>query len=341
MTSLTLFTPAGVVLKAAPLRRAAKRLTALGFDVTVDETALARHERFGGEDDVRLAALHRVADACPSVALASRGGYGLTRLLDRIDWPRLVRSVERGTRWVGYSDLTALQLGLLAHGKAPSWAGPMACGDFGGDELDEVTPDCFVEAMSGALEAVGFRTEESFDGLDVTGTLWGGNLCVLMSLLGTPHWPKVKGGILFLEDVNEHPYRIERNLLQLQQAGVLDKQKAIVLGAFTEFRKSPLDRGYSFKRMVAHLRTVIRTPILTGLPFGHVPTKVSLPVGVKATLAVQGRDAFMGWAAPHDHDHGHDGHEHHDHDHDHGHHDHGHDHGHAHDHAPKRARKPK
>ena len=201
MTSLTLFTPAGVVQKAAPLRRAVKRLQGLGFDVRVDEGALARHERFGGTDDDRLAALHRVADARPSVALATRGGYGLTRLLDRLDWAKLVKSVEHGTRWVGYSDMTALQLGLLAHGKAPSWAGPMACGDFGGDELDEVTPDCFVEAMTGALEAVGFRTEAGFDGVDVTGTLWGGNLCVLMSLLGTPHWPKVKGGILFLEDV--------------------------------------------------------------------------------------------------------------------------------------------
>ena len=344
MTSLTLFTPAGVVQKAAPLRRAVKRLQGLGFDVSVDDGALARHERFGGTDDDRLAALHRVADARPSVALATRGGYGLTRLLDRIDWPKLVKSVEHGTRWVGYSDLTALQLGLLAHGKAPSWAGPMACGDFGGDALDEVTPDCFVEAMTGALEAVGFRTEAGFDGVDVTGTLWGGNLCVLMSLLGTPHWPKVKGGILFLEDVNEHPYRIERNLLQLHQAGVLDKQKAIVLGAFTEFRKSPLDRGYSLKRMVEHLRSVIRTPILTGLPFGHVPTKVSLPVGVKATLAVQGRDAFLGWATPHDHDHGDQDHGDHDHDHHghdhagHAHHDHAHDHA-AHDHAPKRGRK--
>ena len=101
--------------------------------------------------------------------------------------------------------------------------------------------------------------------------------------------------------------------------------------------------------MVEHLRSVIRTPILTGLPFGHVPTKVSLPVGVKATLAVQGRDAFLGWAAPHDHDHDHGdaAHDHGDHG-DHDHHDHGpvdagHDHDDAatHDHAPKRGRKPR
>jgi len=292
---LTLFTPAGVLPKAAPLRLAAKRLGAMGFDVHVDEAALARHQRFGGDDDTRLAALHRVASEAPSIAMASRGGYGLTRLLDRIDWKLLGRSVERGTRWVGYSDLTALQLGLLAHTGQRSWAGPLACDDFGRETLDDVTPDCFAEAMSGELEAVGFRTEAGLDGLAAKGVLWGGNLCVLNTLLGTPHWPKLKGGILFLEDVNEHPYRVERNLLQLHQAGVLDAQKAVLLGAFTDYRKSPLDRGYNMKSVVEYLRSVTKTPILTGLPFGHVPTKVTMPVGAKVTLLVQARDVLMGW----------------------------------------------
>ena len=305
MTTLTLFTPSGVIAKAAPLKLAARRLTALGFDVHVDEAATARHQRFGGDDETRLAALHRVATQAPDIAMATRGGYGLTRLLDRIDWKRLARSVAQGTRWVGHSDFTALSLGLLAHEKARSWAGPMACHDFGQaagehgeralDAVDEVTRDCFLEAMSGELEAVGFRTEHGFDGVDVKGPLWGGNLCMLSSMLGTPHWPRIKGGVLFLEDVNEHPYRIERALLQLQQAGVLDAQKAVLLGAFSDFRKSPLDHGYTLGSAVQHLRSVTRTPILTGLPFGHVRTKVSLPVGARVQLVVQGRDALVGW----------------------------------------------
>ena len=113
--------------------------------------------------------------------------------------------------------------------------------------------------------------------------------------MGTPHFPKVRNGILFLEDVNEHPYRIERALLQLHQAGVLKQQKAIVLGSFSEYRKSPLDRGYTLKTVIAHLRSLTEVPILTGLPFGHVPTKVCLPVGRQVTLSVQARDAFMLW----------------------------------------------
>ena len=322
MTSLILYTPAGILASAKPLRRAEKRLAKLGFDVAVDAGALAKHQRFAGDVDARLEAIHRVARAQPGIALATRGGYGLTRLLDRLDWKLLAASVEAGTRWVGYSDLTALQMGLLAHAKAPTWWGPLACDDFGGDELDEVTPDCFVEAMSGALEAVGFRTEAGFDGLDARGLMWGGNLAMLCSLLGTPHWPKVKGGVLLLEDVAEHPYRVERMLLQLHQAGVLGAQKAIVLGAFSDWRKSPLDRGYDLKAMVRHLRGVVDVPILTGFPFGHVPTKVTVPFGVKGHLVVQGRDAFIGWDEDHaHHDHGHA----HDHrDHDHAHHDHDH-----------------
>lgn len=299
MSSMILFTPAGVVPRAASLRLAERRLEALGFDVALDSSALARHQRFGGDDPTRLAALHRVAEAAPSVAMATRGGYGLTRLLDRISWKQLARSVEQGTRWVGHSDLTALQLALLGHTGTGSWAGPMALDDFGrSDEaggVDQVTRDCFCEAMAGELEAVGFRTEAGFDGLEVRGTLWGGNLSMVASMLGTPHWPAIKGGVLFLEDVNEHPYRIERTLLQLHQAGVLARQKAVLLGAFSAFKPAPQDRGYTIRTAVGQLRAQCHTPILTGLPFGHVHPKVSLPVGARVDLVVQGRDVLVAW----------------------------------------------
>lgn len=297
--SLIVYAAAGVELRLGAVARARRRLGALGFDVSIDSSVRARHQRFAGDDEARLATLHRVADATPSVAMASRGGYGLTRLLDRIDWGRLARSVEQGTRWVGYSDLTALQLGLLARTGARSWHGPMAAEDFGpaDDEggVNDVTRDCLREAMAGELEAVGFRTEPGYDGLQARGVLWGGNLAVVQSLLGTPYWPKVRNGILFLEDVNEHPYRIERALLQLHQAGVLERQKAVLLGAFTDYRMSPLDRGYTLKRAVAHVRQVCPVPVLTGLPFGHVRTKVCLPVGARVELVVQGRDVLVGW----------------------------------------------
>jgi len=302
MTALTLFSPSGVVARPAALRLAARRLAMLGFAPRIDADALARHQRFAGDDATRLQALHRVADEAPSVAMATRGGYGLTPLLDAIDWPRLARAVERGTRWVGFSDFTALQLGLWAYTGAGSWAGPMALDDFArADEAggtDEVTADCFREAMAGELEAVGFRTEAGFDGLTVRGPLWGGNLTMLCSLIGTPHFPRparIRGGVLFVEDVNEHPYRVERMLLQLAQSGVLASQRALIVGDVGGWKPTPLDRGYRVKTMLQRLRAHVALPVLSGLPFGHVPTKLSLPVGRRVTLAVQGRDVLIGW----------------------------------------------
>ena len=304
--TLRILSPAGRVIDRAAIARAATRLGRMGFDVQVDASAARGIQRFAGHDDERLAALHRTAHDAPSVALASRGGYGMTRLLDRIDWALMAASVEQGTRWVGYSDITSLHLGLLAHAPARlarAWAGPMAADDFGrsgSDEeaVDDITRDVFVEALDGRLEAIGFRTEAGFEGLERRGVLWGGNLSVLLSLMGTPHWPRprvTRGGILFLEDVNEHPYRLERGLLQLHQAGVLDAQQAVVLGSFDGWKPSPLDHGYGLGSVVRHLRSVTRTPVLTGLPFGHVRTKVMLPVGRRVNLVVEGRDALVAW----------------------------------------------
>jgi muramoyltetrapeptide carboxypeptidase len=271
----------------------------MGHEVSIEPSAFKRHQRFGGDDATRLAALHAVATRSPSIAMATRGGYGLSRMLERIDWPLLARSVEQGTRWVGFSDLTALQLGLLAKTGASSWAGPVALDDFGrADEdggVDEVTADCFNEAMSGELEAVGWRTDAGFDGLHTRGVLWGGNLAMVCSMLGTPHWPRVKGGVLFLEEVNEPVYRVERWLLQLHQAGVLGAQKAVVLGAMAPPKPSPMDRGYNLRVAVAHLRNLTKTPILTGLPFGHIRTKVTLPVGRRVELMVNERNVLLGW----------------------------------------------
>ena len=119
------------------------------------------------------------------------------------------------------------------------------------------------------------------------GTLWGGNLAMLVSLLGTPYLPQMDGGILFIEDVAEHPYRVERMLLHLLHAGVLQRQKALILGNFTQYRLSPYDNGYDFDAMLAYLRERLPVPVITGLPFGHGKRRVTLPLGSWAQLHVE------------------------------------------------------
>jgi len=323
------YSPSGAVRDKAAFKRGVARLQALGHDVEIDEAALASHLRFAGDDETRLAAIHRAAASGADVALISRGGYGLSRILGDIHYKKVAKAIDKGMLFVGISDFTAFQNAVLARTGAITWAGPALCEGFGvGGKPDLVDghghgevklPDdimeaCFDDLLRGQGEGAGWRqnpqrmplvvnsttVERTVVGVGASvhtknGVLWGGNLSLLTSLLGTPYFPQIKGGILFLEDVAEHPYRIERMLTQLLHAGVLGRQKAVVLGQFTEFKLVPHDRGYKLTTVVDWLRQQIRIPVVTNLPYGHVATKVLLPVGAKADLMLDGRDALLFW----------------------------------------------
>ncbi|HEY0885392.1 MAG TPA: LD-carboxypeptidase [Ramlibacter sp.] len=298
-----IFSPSSAIRDRAVVRRGVARLKALGHEVELDEAVFATHMRFAGDDETRLAAIDRAAASGADVALITRGGYGLTRLLPAIRYKAVARAVERGTRFVGLSDFTAFQSAVLAQTGAVTWSGPALGEDFGVEgEPDEIMQACFEDLVSGQGEGTGWqlpKTEAADGPVQVKGTLWGGNLSVLTSLVGTRWMPPVKGGLLFLEDVHEHPYRVERMLTQLLHAGVLGRQKAVLLGHFTNYKPVPHDRGFRLETVVDWLRRQIKAPVFTGLPFGHVPTKVALPVGAKVHLAVEGRDAFVLWGHRH------------------------------------------
>ncbi|WP_427912150.1 LD-carboxypeptidase [Ramlibacter sp. MMS24-I3-19] len=305
MTSkhIYIYSPSSAVRDKAAVRRGIQRLRAMGHEVEIDPAAFATHMRFAGDDDTRLEAIHRAAASGADIALTTRGGYGLTRLLPRIRYKQLAKAIERGTQFVGLSDFTALTSALLAETGAATWQGPAIGEDFGVEtEPDEIMQACFDDLVEGQGEGTGWRlpaAEAAATFRDVNGILWGGNLSILAALVGTPWMPRVKGGILFIEDVGEHPYRVERMLSQLLHAGVLGEQKAIVFGQFTNWKPVPHDKGYKLKTVVDWLRTQAKAPVLTGLPFGHVPTKVLLPVGTPVHLAVDGRDAFIVWGHRH------------------------------------------
>lgn len=324
-----IFSPSGAVRDKAAFRRGVARLKSLGHEVDVDEAALASHMRFAGDDETRLAAIHRAASSGADVAMISRGGYGLTRILPGIRYKTVAKAVESGTKFIGLSDFTAFQLAVLARTGASTWAGPSLCEGFGvtdqADDADghghrgagrpdEIMEACFEDMVLGRGEGTGWRQHKE-RATDIAqagpfharrlgesarytlhdGVLWGGNLAVLCSLLGTPYFPAIKKGFLYLEDVAEHPYRIERMLTQLLHAGVLAQQRAILLGQFTQYKLVAHDKGFNLQAVVNWLRSRLKVPVLTNLPFGHVATKVVLPVGVKTDLVVQGRDALLLW----------------------------------------------
>ena len=304
MSHIYIYSPSSAVRDKAAFRRGVRRLQSLGHEVEVDPAALSAHMRFAGDDATRLEAIGRAAASGADVALISRGGYGLTRLLPALPGKAIAKAVQRGTQFVGLSDFTAFQMAVLAGQGTPTWAGPALGEDFGvAGTPDDIMEACFDDLLVGHGEGTGWRLPATDAarlpdaGLHIRkATLWGGNLSVLCSLVGTPWLPQIKGGVLFLEDVNEHPYRIERMLTQLLHAGVLGRQKAVLLGRFTGHQPvRGYDRGFGMDTVADWLRAQIKAPVLGGLPFGHVPTKVVLPVGHRVDLAVQGRDALLFW----------------------------------------------
>ncbi len=290
--SIYLISPSSAVADPARARQAAAVLDALGHRTRFDPAALRRSQRFAGADDGRAGAFGRAAEHDAPIVMITRGGYGLNRLLPALDFRRLARA---GKRWVGLSDFTAFHLAMLAKAGAVTWAGPALLDDFavdGPEAVDPVTLGCFREAMSGELEMLGFRASGPA-GVDARGTLWGGNLSMLSSMLGTPWFPAVKGGILFIEDVNEHPYRIERMLIQLLHAGVIDAQRAVLVGYVNRYKLAPHDRGYDLPAVLKWLRAQTKTPIVAGLPFGHDQPKLTLPHGATVGLATEGRQGWL------------------------------------------------
>ncbi len=279
--TLGLVAPSGFLPIPAVIDRAAGFFSRQGWRVIAGESVFAREQRFAGPDALRLAELQRFAtDPSIDLVLSARGGYGLSRLLDRIDYAAIR---ARGARLAGYSDFTAFNLAYLARGGV-SFAGPSA-GDFGAEQPDPFT----VEHFFGVLQSRSYAVEVALDGPARTleGRLWGGNLAMLVSLLGTPFMPRVRDGILFVEDVNEPAYKLERMFLQLAHAGVLQRQAAVVLGDFDPVTPMPNDNGYGLPDVIERLRKAGGVPVYSGLPFGHVPRKLTLPVGGRARLVVR------------------------------------------------------
>lgn len=272
--------PGGYAKDQQVVARGIQTLEGLGCQVT-PYLSPSPYLRFSGSDEERVELLHQAArNPDIHIVMALRGGYGTSRILDQIDWDLLADSQKI---YVGYSDITALHLGLLAKKQYVSIAGPMLNSDFGCETPSFFTQQHFWRLITQDRYSIAVHASGNPD-VALAGTLWGGNLAMLSHLAGTPYFPQVENGILFVEDINEHPYRVERMLLQLLYAGVLEKQQALVLGQFTDYRLSEYDNGYDFNTMLAYLRSKLPIPVLTDLPFGHVPHRISLPVGAQAAI---------------------------------------------------------
>lgn len=292
--TIELIAPSGYPQDPEAVARALARLVEDGHQVEGIETSERRFQRFAGTDGERAADLNRLADparALPDIVLAVRGGYGAVRILHGLDYAGLQRRLTDAPLAIcGHSDFTAIQMALLARAGLVTFGGPMLTANFGAEQLSTFTMQQFWIAVSSPEFTVTEAVPQAED-VDVSGTLWGGNLAMIAALVGTPYLPAIEGGILFVEDVNEHPFRIERMLYQLHLSGILARQQALVLGDFTGARLSDYDNGYGFDAMVEQIRSVARIPVVIGLRFGHGEDTVTLPVGVQARLRAD-REGF-------------------------------------------------
>jgi muramoyltetrapeptide carboxypeptidase len=228
--------------------------------------------------------------------LGVRGGYGASRLLPMVDWATLGRVMqERGTILTGFSDVTAIQCALLAKGNMSSLAGPMLYSEFGKAMPDRISCRQFVAALTDPNLTIDVDNADltspklppilaDNDSRSITGTIWGGNLSVVSALTGSEYLPRIDRGIVFLEDVGEQTYRIERMLYELYLAGVFKNQQAIVFGAFSGTGEDSYDKRYDVATVVRQLHKLTGLPIYSGMRFGHIAQKASFPLGASCTI---------------------------------------------------------
>ncbi|QWD78959.1 LD-carboxypeptidase [Polynucleobacter sp. MWH-Spelu-300-X4] len=292
---LNLIAPSGALPDVSILDKGYTWFQEQGIEVCNLSCGHRQFQRFAGTDSERLDEINLISKLpSDSVVMSLRGGYGLSRLLKDIQWDAIASQVNKGLKIIGHSDFTSFGLALYAKTGASSFAGPMFAYDFCGD-ISAFTWKHYQQAIQDNkldIQVLSPQEIETPLGVEMKdqSVLWGGNLTMLTSLLGTAYLPslqQVSNGILFIEDVNEHPYRVERMLHQLFDAGYLSSQKAILIGDISSYKLGEADRGYSLPDALASIRNRLgqKIPVLTNLPFGHCADKLTLPLGKYVSLS--------------------------------------------------------
>ncbi|WP_192823089.1 LD-carboxypeptidase [Rufibacter sp. LB8] len=260
-----------------------KLLESWGLRVLIGETVGAEDRQFGGSDALRIQDFQQMLDNPQVKAIFSaRGGYGTTRILDKIDFAGL----QRNPKWIiGYSDITALLCHLLYLGHESLHATmPKLMGQPDTQEADET--------LRRALFGEELKYQEPSHPMNrlgaATGVLAGGNLILLDTLVNTASDLDYTGKILFLEDVGENFYNLDRVLVHLRRMGRLQKLAGLVLGQFTEMKDNTVPFGRTVEEIVLEHCAGTDFPICFDFPVGHVPRNVAMIVGREARLEVSG-----------------------------------------------------
>lgn len=287
---IAIVAPASLADPASDLEEAVANVRALGFKPVLSPNAGAKWGYLAGTDEQRAHDFNwAIADDSIAGILFLQGGYGTTRMIHLLDY-KLFKQKPKVV--CGYSDITGICNALTSQTGVVTFHGPIALAKFDGFEGEWFRKTVMSAAPVGELGYPKNPTTRqpapgpsTIQGGKAKGRLVGGNLTLVSSLAGTPYLPSFKDAILFLEDINEAPYRVDRMLTQLWSSGNLGKLKGIVFGDFREKapepNAKPFDPSIEFTmaQVLENVRLWVKCPIFTGGNFGHLHDKWTLPIG--------------------------------------------------------------
>lgn len=260
----------------------------LGFRCKIGHSVGQVYGYLSGDDALRAEDLQQMyADPEVDILWCAKGGYGTPRLLDRLDFSLFARTPKP---LVGYSDITALHLALWQACRMPTVHGPMPCSDDLEGDTDPHSREALHRVLCnpaplGALRnPPDTRPMEGWGGGSAEGVLLGGNLSMVVSLLGTKYLPDLTGAFLFLEDIGETTMRLDRMLNQLRLAGVLDRCAGFVLGGFTDCGIEYPGYGFESGEVLRQALLPLKKPVVAGVQAGHVKPALSLPLGLRVQV---------------------------------------------------------
>ncbi|MDZ7291234.1 MAG: LD-carboxypeptidase [candidate division KSB1 bacterium] len=285
----------GVVVPASPMKhdkleQGIRYLENLGYRVKLGKYIFHEHGYLAGRDKERAADINNMfRDRKVKAIFCARGGYGTPRLLSLLDYNAIRANPKI---FVGYSDITAIQLAMLRHAGLITFSGPMVAAEMG-KGIDPFTEEKFWRILThpeplGDLRRPGVDNYQPITRGRAVGPLIGGCLSLVATLVGSPHFPEVKGSIFCLEEIGEAPYRIDRYLVQFREAGILRRIAGFVLGQTTDCVPTDDEPSLTIDDLLHDFIRPLKVPAVAGLDYGHVEVKYTLPVGIRAELIVQG-----------------------------------------------------
>ena len=256
-----------------------------GYQIKVGKNVGKVHGYFAGTDSERLADIHDMfADPEIDMILCARGGWGGLRLIDKLDYD-LIRN--NGKLFVGYSDITTLQLAIWAKTGIPSLSGPMVGVEMGKGILP-FTEKHFLDQLHNENPVYVFDYQETDTSViksgRAEGILLGGCLSLVSHLIGTPYSPDYSETILFIEDVGEKPYKIDRYLAHLKQVGIFDQINGLILGNFIDCAAEKDEVSFKLDEIFDDYFSEVSYPVIRNFPYGHDDNKFSMPIGVKSII---------------------------------------------------------